>query len=115
MTQLYTVKTAAPRVVASATGLALRRKLPQRGFYRDPSPGIYGLREGFDAAARASHAKEAGAVAAARLFGGTDAPVEAMTQLFRRKRLLPPKPLPADVERGSGSRYSPPTNVRDVV
>lgn len=115
MTQLYTLKTAAPRVVASASGLALRRKLPQRGFYRDPSPGIYGLREGFDAAARASHAKEAAAQTAARLFGVAAAPVDAMTQLFRRKPFLPRKPPPADAERGSGSRYSPPTNVREIV
>lgn len=113
MTQLYTIKTAAP-AVSNTVGVSLRRQLQQRGFYRNPSPGMYGLREGFQAADRASHAKIAAAIAAARLFGGGDE-IRGMTQLFKKRQLIPKKPDLRDVERGSGSRYSPPTNVRDVI
>lgn len=67
-------------VETTDNGTQHRRKAKTRGFYTDPSPGIYGVREAFESADR-----RAGKVAALKSFGllhGKGDPVEALTDLY---------------------------------
>jgi len=74
--------------VEKATGIALRRKRTPRGFYHDPSPGIHGLREGFERAAKGQETKIAGQQSALKRFGlmknrSNEDPVDVLTQLYK--------------------------------
>ena len=63
------------------SGVLGRRKLPQRGFYRDPSPGMHAVRQRFEEAAR-----NAGKTAALHCFGflhSKEDPVKGLTHLLQ--------------------------------
>ena len=74
-------KTAAQEPAAQEEGTLHRRKAKKRGFYTDPSPGIYGMRAAFESAER-----KAGKLAALQNFGllhGKDDPVKGLTELYK--------------------------------
>lgn len=87
-------------------GVLSRRKRQQRGFFFDRSPGMHGVRAGFEAAA----AKAAGKVAALQNFGllhGKGDSVAQLTALFRTNNFgLPRRSYIADKTNESNRAYT---------
>lgn len=84
-----------PKLSDTVKGVTQRQAASLRGWYRKPAPGFYGVKDGFDAAAKGAHVKvSSDKIAEARMRGYLrvlqkyallekfDEPIEALAKRF---------------------------------